>query len=264
MRFLGLGLARYGAGRQYDWTFREALTRAKSPESRRSKSVQSFYATLAAAEFLAMGGKIIDASIVARAEAAATPMTKNAPSRKGVPRRNGRRSRPAVAPDDGPRCPLDGQSSPRPSRAGMAHRASILRSRPLSIRTTSAIDRWHGLIRRWTVTDAADATNGTSACPELIDRDNYRSEVATPIAQRPMRKHLADRLLRSQIPPQEAKGQADAAAYRPSPTTESQGARRRRACLRPGKRARWAYSSRTIGIARARTKISLRQISSTT
>jgi hypothetical protein len=66
MRFLGLGLADTVPDANTIWTFREALTRAKiQGESAIEILFNRFDAALAAAGFLAMGGQIIDASIVA-------------------------------------------------------------------------------------------------------------------------------------------------------------------------------------------------------
>jgi transposase len=66
MRFLGLGLADTVPDANTIWTFREALTRA---ELRGKPAIEvlfkRFDAALSAAGFLAMGGQIIDATIVA-------------------------------------------------------------------------------------------------------------------------------------------------------------------------------------------------------
>src|ERR1700745_859895 len=66
MRFLGLGLADAVPDANTIWTFREALTRAKiEGKSAIEILFQRFDAALAAAGFLAMGGQIIDAAIIA-------------------------------------------------------------------------------------------------------------------------------------------------------------------------------------------------------
>src|ERR1700730_10826626 len=66
MRFLGLGLAATVPDANTIWSFREALTRAKiHGQSAIEILFKRFDAALAAAGFLAMGGQIIDASIVA-------------------------------------------------------------------------------------------------------------------------------------------------------------------------------------------------------
>jgi transposase, IS5 family len=66
MRFLGLGLADPVPDANTIWTFREGLTRA-TPGGKPAIKVlfERFDAALRQAGFLAMGGQIIDASIVA-------------------------------------------------------------------------------------------------------------------------------------------------------------------------------------------------------
>src|SRR5687768_9256541 len=66
MRFADLGLADPVPDANTIWTFREALTRA-TLDGKPAVEVlfERFDATLRAAGFLAMGGQIIDASIVA-------------------------------------------------------------------------------------------------------------------------------------------------------------------------------------------------------
>src|ERR1700722_3718750 len=66
MRFLGLGLADTVPDANTIWTFREALTRGKLRGKPAIEVLfKRFDAALSAAGFLAMGGQIIDATIVA-------------------------------------------------------------------------------------------------------------------------------------------------------------------------------------------------------
>jgi len=66
MRFLGLGLADPVPDANTIWTFREALTRARiDGEPAIQVLFRAYEAALKAAGFLAMGGQIIDASIIA-------------------------------------------------------------------------------------------------------------------------------------------------------------------------------------------------------
>ena len=60
MRFLGLGLASPVPDANTIWTFREALKRAGAVEALFAR----FDATLRASGYLAMGGQIVDATIV--------------------------------------------------------------------------------------------------------------------------------------------------------------------------------------------------------
>jgi transposase, IS5 family len=66
MRFLGLGLSDPGPDANTIWTFREALTRAQIEGKPAIQVLFSAYeAALRAAGFLAMGGQIVDATVVA-------------------------------------------------------------------------------------------------------------------------------------------------------------------------------------------------------
>src|SRR4051794_4895145 len=66
MRFLGLGISDTVPDANTIWTFREALTRAKLDDKPAIEVLFRAYETaLTRAGFLAMGGQIIDASIVA-------------------------------------------------------------------------------------------------------------------------------------------------------------------------------------------------------
>ena len=68
------------------------------------------------------------------------------------------------------------------------------------------IDRRHGLIRRWVVTDAARYDG--ALLPELIDRNNTAGYVWADTAYRSRQneKFLASRLLRSQTHRKKPKG----------------------------------------------------------
>jgi len=121
------------------------------------------------------------------------------------------------------------------------------------------IDRRHGLIRRWRVTDAA--RHDGALLPELIDTDNTASDVWADTAYRSKanEKFLASRLLRSQI-------------HRKKPTGKPMPRRTARANGRKSKvravvehvfarqKGPMALFIRTIGIARATTKIGLANI----
>jgi IS5 family transposase len=94
MRFLGLGLADVVPDANTIWTFREALTRARI-DGRPAIEVlfKAYEAALTKAGFLAMGGQIIDASIVA-GRSNATARARSATSRKAAFPRRGRTSPP--------------------------------------------------------------------------------------------------------------------------------------------------------------------------
>jgi hypothetical protein len=118
------------------------------------------------------------------------------------------------------------------------------------------IDRRHRLIRRWTVTDAA--RHDGALLPELIDRNNTAGDVWADTAYRSKanEKFQAYRLLRSQIHRKKPKG-------KPMPRRTAR-ANARKSAVRSAVEHVFARQKgpmglfiRTIGIARARTKIGL-------
>ena len=94
MRFLGLGLADPVPDANTNWTFREALTRATLRGRPAIEVLFGVYeAALIRAGFLAMGGQIVDASIIAT-RSSATRMPRSATSKRGASQPGGR-SKPA-------------------------------------------------------------------------------------------------------------------------------------------------------------------------
>src|SRR5690349_15184257 len=187
----------------------------------------------------------------------AIAMARSATSRKAASRRNGRTTPPSCARRTATRA---GRSNtPRPSQANRARLASIWLSRPSATRTTSASIERHGLIRRWVVTDAARYDG--ALLPQLIDRNNTAGDVWADTAYRSRKneKFLASRLLRSQIHRKKPKG-----APMPRHTAHANA---RKSAIRSAVEHVFARQKgpmglfvRTIGIARARTKIGLAKI----
>ena len=87
MRFLGLGLADPVPDANTIWTFREALTRAKVDGKPAIEVLfRAYESALTKAGFLAMGGQIIDASIVAAPSSATRTARRRKSRRDGFPR----------------------------------------------------------------------------------------------------------------------------------------------------------------------------------
>jgi transposase, IS5 family len=112
------------------------------------------------------------------------------------------------------------------------------------------------LIRRWTVTDAA--RHDGALLPDLIDRNNTAGDVWADTAYRSQanEKFLTGRLLRSQIHRKKPKG-------KPMPRGTAR-ANARKSAVRSAVEHVFARQKgpmglfiRTIGLARARTKIGL-------
>jgi hypothetical protein len=123
MRFLGLGLADTVPDANTIWTFRETLTKAVI-DGRPAIEIlfQRFDAALAKAGFLAMGGQIVDASIVA------APKQQHRRGEAGDPGRShpgGVGEEAGEAPAEGSRRALDGQilQGQAERRRGTAYRS---------------------------------------------------------------------------------------------------------------------------------------------
>jgi transposase, IS5 family len=254
MRFLGLGLADTVPDANTIWTFREALTRAQvAGKPAITVLFKRFEAALAAAGFLAMGGQIIDASIVA------APKQRNTDGEK-------RQIREGHIPAEWARKPAKLRQKDRDARwtvkytkakpsADSAPRVDLAIP-AFGYKNHIGIDRRHRLIRTWAATDAA--RHDGALLPELIDKDNTASDVWADTAYRSKanEKHLTDNSLRSQIHRKKPKGKP-----MPRHTARANG---RKSAVRSAVEHVFARQKgpiglfiRTIGIGRARTKIGL-------
>ena len=120
MRFLGLGLADTVPDANTIWTFREALTRARLDGKPAIEVLFArFEAALSAAGFLAKGGQIIDATIVA------APKQRNTDGEKRDIKEGRVPAEARQAAPEGPRRALDGQI-----HQGQAERGGCAPRRP--------------------------------------------------------------------------------------------------------------------------------------
>ena len=177
MRFLGLGLADRVPDARTIWLFREKLTKAQAIKPLFAR----FDAALRSAGYIAMGGQIVDASLIA------APKQRNTEDEK-------------AAIKDG-RIPADWKAKP----AKVAHKdrdarwtVKFSKAKPkpdgtvppvdIAIPTFGyqnhvSIDREYGLIRRWDATDAA-AYEGARLREGLLDKTNTASTVWADTAYR--------------------------------------------------------------------------------
>jgi transposase, IS5 family len=238
MRFLGLGLADPVPDANTIWTFREALTRANLGGRPAIEVLFGAYeAALTKAGFLAMGGQIVDASIVA------APKQRNTDAEK----RDLKEGRIPAAWADKPaklaQKDRDARWTVKWSKAKPAEDGSPrvdLAVPAFGYKNHIGIDRRHGLIRTWTATDAA--RHDGAQLPALISKANTGGDVwaDTAYRSRANEKFLAENGRRSQIhrkkpladPPEEAEGQADAQAHGAGERGQVEGASRRRARVR--------------------------------
>jgi IS5 family transposase len=257
MRFLGLGLADAVPDANTIWTFREALTRARI-DGRPAIEVlfKAYEATLTKAGFLAMGGQIIDASIVA------APKQRNSDGEK----RDIKAGRIPEAWKDKPaklaQKDRDARWTVKWSKAKPADDGSPrvdLAVPAFGYKNHIGIDRRHGLIRTWVATDAA--RHDGAQLPNLASRANTGSEVWADTAYRSKanEKHLANHRLVSRIHRKKPKGKpmpwnvarANGAKSKVRSAVEHVFARQK---------GPMGLVVRTIGIARAAVKIGLANI----
>jgi IS5 family transposase len=254
MRFLGLGLADTVPDANTIWTFREALTRARITGKPAIEAVfERFDAALRAAGFLAMGGQIIDASIVAAPKQRNTEGEKRDIKEGRIPPAWANRPAKLRQKDRDARWTVK-HTKAKPSQAGGAR---IDLAVPMfGYKNHIGIDRRHRLIRRWRVSDAA--RHDGALLPRLIDPNNTASDIWADTAYRSRANELflTGRLLRSQILRKKPRG-------KPMPRRTAR-ANARKSAVRAAVEHVFARQKgpiglfiRTIGIARARTKIGL-------
>ena len=261
MRFLGLGLADTVPDANTIWTFREALTRARIGGKPAIEVLfERFDAALAAAGFLAMSGQIIDASIVAAPKQRNTDGEKRDIKEGRIPAAWANKPAKLRQKDRDARWTVK-YTKAKPSADG-APRVDLAVP-AFGYKNHVGIDRRHRLIRRWTVTDAARYDG--ALLPELIDTEQHRQRcvgrhrLSLPgqrgVPRRPSAA-LAD-------PPQEAQGAPAQAGGRPMPRRTAR-ANARKSAVRSAVEHVFARQKgpmglfiRTIGLARATTKIGL-------
>jgi IS5 family transposase len=254
MRFLGLGLADPVPDANTIWTFREALTRAQIEGQPAIEMLFThFDGALREAGFLAMGGQIIDASIVACPKQRNTDQEKQAIKEGRVPEGWPDKPKKLAQKDRDARWTVK-WSKAKPAEDG-SPRVDI--AVPVfGYKNHVGIDRRHGLIRRWAVTDAARYDG--ALLPELVDKSNTASDVWADTAYRSQanERHLANNGLRSRIHRKKPKGKP-----MPAHTARANG---RKSKVRAAVEHVFAHQKgpmglvvRTIGLARARVKIGL-------
>lgn len=254
MRFLGLGLSDRVPDARTIWLFREKLTKAGAIQP----LFDRFDATLRAAGYIAMGGQIVDASLIA------APKQRNTEDEK-KDLKEGR------IPEDWKAKPAKLRQKDRDARWTV--KFSKAKERPdgskppvdIAIPTFGyqnhiAIDRRFGLIRKWQATDAA-AYEGARLREGLLDRNNTASSVWADTAYRSKanEEFMEQKGFKSRVHHKKPKG-------RPMPE-RTRIANGRKSKIRSRvehvfaeQKYRMGLIVRTIGIARATTKIGMANI----
>jgi IS5 family transposase len=249
MRFAGLALHQAVPDAKTIWLYREQFKQADAMEG----LFRHFDEALASKGYLAMGGQIIDATLIAAPRQKLTIEEKAIIREGGTPESWSRAKRAQKDPDA--RWTLKrGRTNPKPE--GTQRQAIQIAVPVFGYKSHIGIDRRHGLIRRWAVTDAAQ--HDSRSFPTLLDPENTASRVWADTAYRTKRnlevlerRGLAERIQFCRAPrrglsEQQAKANASRARIRSSIEH-----------VFAAQKHRMALFVRTIGIARARVKIGM-------
>lgn len=248
MRFLGLELGDRVPDANTVWTFREQLTKAGAIEA----LFKLFDAALKSAGYLAMSGQIVDASVVQAPRQRFTDDEKAKLEAGEVPEdwSYAKRSQKDL---DGRWTLKRGRKRRR--RPGQRQAAEIAVPE-YGYKSHVNIDRRHGFVRQWAVSDAAE--HDSRKFRELLDKDNTASRVWADTAYRSDKheRHLARHGFASKVHFRKPKGRAmnrvrakaNAARSRVRSSVEHVFA---------AQKHRMGLFVRTIGLTRATTKIGL-------
>jgi transposase, IS5 family len=252
MRFLGIDLHGQVPDARTIWLFREQLTKARAVDALFAR----FDAHLRDSGYLAMGGQMIDASIIEAPRQRNTDAEKEELKAGRIP--DDWKANPAKLRQkdrDGRWTLKRGRRKRRPDGTLMMEIATPA----YGYKSHIGADRRHRFIRTWSVTDAA--RHDGRELPGLLDKTNTGSSVWADTAYRSAKneRRIAKAGLVSKVhfrkPPgklmPEPKQRANAARSRPRSAIEHVFA---------DQKHRMGLFVRTIGIARARTKIGLANI----
>ena len=249
MRFLGLGLSDAVPDANTIWTFREALKRANAVDA----LFHRFDVTLKGTGYLAMGGQIIDATIVAAPKQRNTEAERAAIKQGEIPAGWIKKPAKLRQKDRDARWTVK-FSKAKPREDGTSQVDIAVPS--FGYKNHISIDRRHGLIRGWTATHAA-AHDG-ARLEDVLDAGNTASDVWADTAYRSAKNEamLAGRGLVSRIHRKKPQG-------RPMPE-RTRRANARKSAVRSKVEHVFAHQKglmaiivRTIGLARAKVKIGL-------
>jgi IS5 family transposase len=250
MRFLGLALHDPVPDAKTIWLFREQLTKAGAME----RLFERFDAVLRAAGYLAMAGQIVDATVVEARRPRFTADEKATVKGGDVPERWSQAKRAQMD--------TDGRwTIKRGRRRGAGEGEPQARAAELAVpvfgyKNHLSIDRRHGFIRTYAVTDAA--THDGHQLGRLLDSHNTASGVWADTAYRSQanvallaRRGLVPQFQRPKprgkpLPPHLARGNATRARVRVAIEH-----------VFAAQKCRFGLVVRSIGLARATAKLGL-------
>jgi len=250
MRFLGLSLGNRVPDATTIWLFREKLTKAGVIEALFAR----FDAAVRAAGTIPMSGQIVDASLIA------APRQRNTQDEKAD-------LKAGCIPQEWQAKPAKLRQKDRDARWTVKFTKAKPRedgTKQVDIAVPAfgyqshvSIDRRHGLIRRWAVTDAA-AYEGRLLRHGLLDKTNTASQVWADTAYRSRANEIfmAENGFISRVHRKKPKGRSMAERTRRANARKSD-VRSRIEPVFAEQKSRMGLFVRTIGIARARVKIGL-------
>jgi transposase, IS5 family len=252
MRFVGLALHDPVPDAKTIWLYREQLARAGATE----RLFARFDVLLRAKGWLAMGGQIVDATVIEARRPRLTQAEKGTIKSGGVPA-EWKPARRAQIDRDGRWTLKRGRKRETPANQAPGHKRQPAIAVPMfGYKNHVGVDREHGLLRRYVVTHAARYDG--SQLGAVLDRDNTASDVWADTAYRSAANlALLDRRgLKPQFQRKKPRG-------KPMPAHVSRGnATRARVRARvehvfAAQKCRLGLVVRTVGMVRARVKIGL-------
>src|SRR3954449_4482061 len=245
MRFLGISVADAVPDANTIWTFREALKRAGTIDA----LFRRFDELLRPSGFVAMSGQIVDATIIAAPKQRNTQEEKQALRDGRIPEDWKDKPAKLAQKDCDARWTIK-YTKAKPKEDGVPQVDLAIPA--FGYKNHIAIDRAHGLIRKWTATHAA-AHDG-ARLEDVLDRDNTASEVWADTAYRSVM--LARRGFISRIHRKKPKGKTMPERTR---LANAQKSKVRSAIehVFAHQKGLLNLTIRTIGLARARVRIGL-------
>ena len=225
MRFLGLGLEDRVADAKTVWLYREQLTQAGVIET----LFETFDGHLKDQGYLAMGGQIIDASIVA------------------VPKqRNSRKENAGIRAGETPECWQDKPAKRRQKDVEARWTKKHGRSH-YGYKNHVNVDRRYKLVRRYQVSDAA--THDSKVLDDILDGDNtalgvwadsaYRSaEIGAALKEKGLRSRIHRKACRNKPLSERREARQQGPFVRSGP---------RRACFRGPEQMEWTPPTPDVG-----------------
>jgi transposase, IS5 family len=235
MRFLGLGIEDAVPDAKTLWLYREALAKADAVE----ELFGLFDAYLKDKGYLAMGGQIIDATIVA------APKQHNS-------REENEAIKEGKTPEDWKQKPAKNRQKDKDARWTKKHERSYF-----GYKNHIGVDRRHKLVRRYGVSDAS--VHDSQKLEDILDTSNTASDVWADSAYRSdeIEEKLAGRGLKSHIHRRAYRNRELREAEKAANTARAKVRARVEHVFGDQKNGMGAGTVRTIGIVRARCKIGM-------